>query len=242
MIEILPTTETDQLEFRLSGHITQAEYEAALVPAVEAALAKHDRVRVLVILDTGFTGLDMGAAWADTKMGLSHWRGFDRVAVVTDSSWIRVGTRAMAAIFPCPVQVFPAAELAAARDWQRAALGSINVAGLGGNAVQVAFHGKLAPEFYETLGPVLDAQIKDHGSLQLLLDLRDFDGWQGLSALGAHLKLARTHVADLQRIAVVADSAWVHMTERVIGGVVKAETKFFSADAFEAAKAWVTKV
>jgi hypothetical protein len=239
MIEILPTTETDQLEFRLSGHITQADYESALVPAVEAALAKHDRIRILVILDAEFTGLDMGAAWADTKMGLSHWRGFDRVAVVTDSSWIRVGTRAMAAIFPCPVQVFPSAELAAARVWLRAALGSIEVADLGGAAVQVSFHGKLAPEFYDTLGPALDARIKAQGALRLLLDLSDFDGWQGLSALGAHLKLVRTHVSEVQRIAVVADSAWVHMAERVIGGVVKAETRFFSPDALEAAKTWV---
>lgn len=242
MIEILPTSETDQLEFRLSGHIAQAEYESALVPAVEAALAQHDRIRVLVILDAGFTGLDMGAAWADTKMGLSHWRGFDRVAVVTESGWIRVGTRAMAALFPCPVQVFSGTEVAAARVWLRAALGSIAVAGLGGNAVCVSFHGKLAPEFYDDLAAALDAQIKDHGAMRLLLDLRDFDGWQGLSALGAHLKLARGHVSDMQRIAVVADSAWVHMAERVIGGVVTAETKFFSADAFEAAKAWVTRV
>lgn len=242
MIEILPTQETDQLEFRLSGQIRQAEYESALVPAVEAALAQHDRIRVLVILDAGFTGLDMGAAWADTKMGLSHWRGFDRVAVVTESSWIRVGTRAMAAIFPCPVQVFSGTEVAAARVWLRAALGSIEVAGLGGNAVCVTLHGKLAPEYYDTLGPALEAQIKDHGAMRLLLDLRDFDGWQGLSALGAHLKLVRSHVSAVQRIAVVADSAWVHMAERVIGGLVKAETKFFSPDAFEAAKAWVTKV
>jgi hypothetical protein len=242
MIDIIPTAETDQLEFRLTGQITQAEYESALVPAVESALAQHDRVRILVILAAGFTGLDMGAAWADTKMGLSHWRGFDRLAVVTDSSLIRVGSRALAAIFPCPVQVFPSGEAAAARLWLRAALGSIEVSGLGGNAVQVKFLGKLAPEFYTTLGEALDTQIKDHGAIRLLLDLRDFDGWQGLSALGAHLKLAHSHVADVQRIAILADSAWVHMAERVIGGVVKAETKFFSADAFEAAKAWVTKV
>jgi hypothetical protein len=240
MIDVLPSPEADQLEFRLSGQVTQAEYESALVPAVEAALAKHDQIRILVITEADFTGLDMGAAWADTKMGLSHWRGFDRVAVASDSAWIKTGTRAMAAIFPCPVQVFPLADLAAARLWLRAPLGAIEVVDLAGAAVQIKLIGKLAPEVYAGVGAALDAKIKRHNALRLLLDLRDFDGWQGLSALGAHLKLVRSHISEVQRIAILAESSWLHMAQRVVGSLIHAETKFFPADQVEAAKAWVT--
>jgi hypothetical protein len=27
---------------------------------------------------------------ADTKTGAHHWRGFERIAIVTDTEWIRV--------------------------------------------------------------------------------------------------------------------------------------------------------
>lgn len=240
MIDILTTSASDLIEIRLSGQITQPEYDAVIVPAIEKGLADHDRLRVLVLVDPGFTGVDMGAAWSDTKMGLSHWRGFDRIAVATDIGWMKVAVRAMAPVFPCPVQVFGATALDDARLWLRESLGTIHVTELGGAAVQIQLLGKLDPEAFARAQDGLSAHMRAHDGLRLLLDLREFDGWQGLSALAAHLQVARANVGAAERIALVGDKTWQRMAERVAARILDAETRFFEAGQFDAAKAWLT--
>jgi hypothetical protein len=239
MIELLPTASTHQLEFRFAGKVTQSDYDAVLVPAVKEALGEHDRIRVLAIMDEDFTGFDMGAMWADTQMGLSHWRGFDRVAVVTGKNWMTVGVRAFAPLAPCPLKAFDLSETDEARRWLRESLGTVHLKELGGGAVQVQLLGKLDPEAIANASESLSAHIREHGGFRLLLDLREFEGWQGLSALGAHLGLVRDHSGDAQRIAVVGKKGWQHMAQRVAGQVLRAETQFFDADQFDAAKSWV---
>ena len=86
----------------------------------------------------------------------------------------------------------------------------------------------------------LSAHIEKHGGLRLLLDLREFDGWQSVSALGAHLNIARIHAGTAQRISLVGDRAWQHMAERAANKVLSAETEFFEAKQYGAAKTWLT--
>ena len=241
MIELQQTSAPDQIEIRFSGHVSQSDYDSDLVPAIEKALTDCDQVRVLAIFDDGFKSFDMGAAWADTKMGLSHWRGFDRIAIATDSSWISIGTRALAPLFPCPVQVFSTSETEAARRWLRESLGSIHLTELGGKAIQLKLLGKLDPDAFRRAGEGLSAHIREHGGLRLMLDLREFDGWLGISALGAHLNVVRAHVGQAERIAMVGNKAWQHMAERAASKILSAETQFFDAENYEAAKAWLTE-
>jgi hypothetical protein len=241
MIEFSKTSSPDQFEIRFSGQVSQSDYEQSLVPALEAALAENDDIRVLAILDDSFTGFDLGAAWADTKTGLSHWRGFERIAVASDVGWVRVGVRAMAPLFPCPIQVFALSEVEQARRWLRESLGAIHVTELGGTAVQVQVMGTVDRNDFEHAQEGLSAHVRKTGGLRLLLDLREFGGWEGISALGAHLNVARAHAGEAERIAMVGDKAWQHMAQRVASKVLKAETRFFEAAQYEAAKVWVAR-
>lgn len=240
MIELLQTEAEDQLEVKFSGDVRQSDYEQVLIPAVETALAENDRIRLLAIFDTDFSGFDLGAAWADTKMGLSHWRGFDRVAVATDVGWIKIAMRAIAPVAPCPVQAFSLADADEARRWLRESLGSVHLTDIGGAAIQVQLLGQLDPEAINAAEARLSEHIRDRGGFRLLLDLRNFDGWQGLSALGAHFNLVRTHADDADRIAVVGDKTWQHMGQRVVKKVLNVEARFFEPAQFDAARVWLT--
>ena len=102
---------------RLSGTITQADYTQVLEPAVEASMAEGTKPSVLAVIGAGFQGYDMAAAWEDTKLGLAHWNGFERIAVCSDLGWLGTAVRAMALFLPYPVKVFPLAEEVTARDW-----------------------------------------------------------------------------------------------------------------------------
>ncbi|MFC3614860.1 STAS/SEC14 domain-containing protein [Lutimaribacter marinistellae] len=227
------------LEVEISGRLTAEEYETTLVPAVEAALAEHDRIRVVAILWQEFEGFDLGAAWADTKMGLSHWSGFDRIALVTDTGWIKGSARVFAPLMPCPVQVFELAEAEEARRWIRESLGAVHFVDLGGPGLMVQLVGKLEPAVIEAAEEDLEAEIRARDGFRLLLDLTEFDGWHGLSALMAHASLVRDHSGMVEKAAVVGDSAWQHMAQRVMSNFLKAETRFFDSTGIERAKKWL---
>jgi len=227
-------------EVLLSGKVTQADYDTALIPAIDKALETHDALRMLVITGPDFAGYDAGAAWADTKLGLTHWRGFDRLAVATDTGWIATGVRAMSPIMPCPVQVFALAETESARRWLRESLGAVHVRDLGGPALHIQLLGRPNPEDFKTAEADLDARLRERDGFRLLLDLRDFDGWQGLAAIAAHFNLAREHAPLVERAAIVGDQAWQHMAQKIASRFLKADVTYFPASAFDQARHWLT--
>ncbi len=240
MIEQIPTNDAGQLEFRFSGQITQGDYDAVMVPALEAALKQSDRVRVLALFDDSFSGYDMDAAWADTKLGLSHWRGFDRLAVATDTGWLRIAIHVGGAVLPCPVKVFKLSEEEDARRWLRESLGSVHLTEMDGGALHVQLMGQLDEESIRRAEDGIADHIRKTGGLKLMIDLREFDGWAGLSALAAHFNLVRENAPDADRIAILGRHAWQEMAERIFGRMLPGKTKFFDEDERATAEFWLT--
>jgi len=100
-----------------SGEVDAKDYETVLVPAIDSALRKHERIRVLYQLAPDFTGFTSGAMWDDSKLGLAHWKKWERVAVVTDVGWVAHATRMFAFLMPGQVKVFSNKEKADAVGW-----------------------------------------------------------------------------------------------------------------------------
>ncbi len=240
MITVHTNSDGSLIEVELSGEVTSADYATTLVPAIEAALKEHDSVRLLAIVTPEFKGYDLGAAWSDTKLGLSHWRGFDRIGVVADQGWVQTSIRLAAPILPCPVHVFGMDELEEARRWMRESLGSIHVTDLGGPCVQISLMGKLDSEEYSQAQTDLDALLRGRDGFRLLIDLREFDGWQGLTAMAAHFRLAAGHIGMLDRAAIVGDKSWQKMAQRMASHVLGTRTQYFPAEEFDEAKAWLS--
>jgi len=99
------------------GKVTKSDYEAILIPAAERAFQKHGKIRFYYRMGSEFLGLEPGAAWEDFKVGISHWQGWERVAVVTDVEWIRHAAGAFAFLMPAQVRAFPVSQEAEARGW-----------------------------------------------------------------------------------------------------------------------------
>ncbi|SFC05602.1 STAS/SEC14 domain-containing protein [Tropicimonas isoalkanivorans] len=239
MIEEITGRPEGTLEFRITGHVTSDDYDRVITPAIDRALEDGGRVRVLIQVGPGFEGYSPEAAWDDLKLGLRHWRGFDRIAMVTDTGWLRGAIRGMSFLMPCPVMVFGLDGLDDARRWLQESLGTVHVTEIGERQLQVALHGKLDTQSIADAETELNAFIARAGGLELLLDLRDFDGWQGLGALGEHFGLIRDHYRIPSRIAVVGDQSWQRLAEQVMSRFVDAEVKHYKAADFEAAKAWI---
>lgn len=238
MIEEISGLPGGTLGFKITGRVTGADYDDVLTPSVESAIAEYDRIKLLVQIGPGFEGYDLEAAWDDAKLGMRHWHGFERVAVVTDSKWVRVGMRTFGLLMPCPVQLFNLEEVDTARRWLAESLGSIHVM-QESDVVIVRLIGKLEPSAYDGVSKEIDTVMSRSTPVRLLLDLREFDGWSGLAALGDHLELVREHRRVPQRVAVVGDEAWQHLAERVMSRFINAETRYFDESDYDGAVAWV---
>jgi hypothetical protein len=117
MINVLADLPSNVVGFEAVGHISADDYRDVLEPAIAKALGVNDKLRLLYVLGEEFEGYSAGAAWQDTKLGISHWSAWERIAVVTDRAMVRDGVRAFAWMVPGEVRVFSIAEADRARSW-----------------------------------------------------------------------------------------------------------------------------
>lgn len=118
MIEVYPSPD-HVAAFGISGTLTAAEYER-VIAEVEAKLARHDRIGVLVDL-VGFEDVTAGAGWKDIRYSLGlmgNLRRFPREAVVSDKQWVRVLAGIADPLIPhVEIRAFGSAERDAAMAW-----------------------------------------------------------------------------------------------------------------------------
>lgn len=103
--------------FEASGHVSNADYKERLIPALEAAIAEHGKVRFLFVLGEKFEGYDPTAMWDDTLFGLRHLGDFQRIAIVTNDQLYGGAIRMFGPMMPGEIRVFPLSEKEAAKRW-----------------------------------------------------------------------------------------------------------------------------
>jgi len=117
MIENIETFPDNVVALIAKGQVTKKDYEQVVIPKVEAALKRHPKIRLYYELGSQFSGIDPGAAWEDTKVGIEHLTRWERAAVVTDVEWIRHMINAFRFLMPGHFRVFGTAQTSEARAW-----------------------------------------------------------------------------------------------------------------------------
>ncbi|MEO6152337.1 MAG: STAS/SEC14 domain-containing protein [Croceibacterium sp.] len=110
---------SDVIAIRARGIITSQDYREMLIPLVDQKLKTHDRLKFLFLLDQGFDSYSAAAAWDDARFGLSHWKDFSKIALVTDIVWIRHGVMIFAPLMRAEIQIFDVVEREKAETWIR---------------------------------------------------------------------------------------------------------------------------
>ena len=117
MVEKIPDLPSNVLGFSAKGKVTTNDYESVIIPEVEAMFSREGKVRFLYHLGDDFSGIEAAAAWDDTKLGLKHLAGWEKVALVSDVEWIRWALRIFGLAIPGHVRVFHNRELDEAKRW-----------------------------------------------------------------------------------------------------------------------------
>lgn len=103
--------------FEANGKVEAADYRDTLVPAIDAAIKEHGRVRLLYVLGSEFDGYSPAAMWDDAVVGTRDWSRWEKVAVVTDTEWVHATVHAFAWMVPGRIRLFPVSERDAAVAW-----------------------------------------------------------------------------------------------------------------------------
>lgn len=229
--------------FEADGIVTVDDYAERLVPAVERALEHGPRPRFMYVIGPRFEKFELGAAFADAKVGMRHFNDFERIAIVTDRDWIAHTAGAFGALMPCPVRTFEYDELEDAKTW--IAEPSTNEFHLDVERadsvaqIHVKLRGSLDREAEEQLIKAVKSGIGDAEELRVLVEASDFHGWSELRALWQHIRFIAGQRAKLERVAIVGDANWQRRLVTSAKHVLRIDAKFFDPGRLDEARAWL---
>ncbi len=107
------------IEITVNGRVTRADWEE-VAPRFEAFMNAHGTIRLIEVVEE-LDGFDTGMIWDGIKFDFKAVPHISHCAVVTDIAWMSPLTRAVGAVMPMKMRVFPLAEVQEAREWLTAA-------------------------------------------------------------------------------------------------------------------------
>jgi SpoIIAA-like len=241
MIETYPDVPAGIDAVRAVGTVSREDYDAVVVPMLDAAAREGRRLRLLCVVDEDFRGLTPDAAWADLKLGLAAMRNLEGCAVVSDLAWVRQTTALSAFFLPGHVRVFGAGERDEALQWLESLPGRLATARVDPDAgvVVVDVGQALRREDVEVIASAVDGWLADHADLPgLVLHAPSFPGWENVGALVQHLRFVGGHQRKIDRVALAVDGQPVGIAARIAGTLLHPEVRQFGSAELDAAIAW----
>lgn len=100
--------------------------------------------------------------------------------------------------------------------------------------------GALSEADFDYAANLVDQYLEDHATLRgLIVNSRDFPGWNSFAALVQHLRFVRDHQRQIKRVALVTDSVVGKLGEKLADHFIAAEIKSFPFDDMTEAAQWV---
>ena len=108
------------------------------------------------------------------------------------------------------------------------------------NCIGFRISGKVTAEDYDTLLPKLDQAIETHGSINILVLMEEFAGWEGMDAAKADFRFGKDQYRQVEKAAFISDKKWMEWSVKIMDPFTRrTEEKFFEPEQMEEAWAWV---
>ena len=108
------------------------------------------------------------------------------------------------------------------------------------NILVVVPHGPLETADFEQFASQMEPLTASAGKVRgVMIDAQSFPGWRNPGAFLAHLKFVVDHHRQIERIAMVTDSALLRTLPRIAALLVKPDIRSFAQDEKARALAWL---
>lgn len=109
-----------------------------------------------------------------------------------------------------------------------------------GTVVTLVFKDTLKKEDYDHFVPQIEKIMESRDKINLLIILKDFNGLTA-GALWEDAKFGIRHFDDIQRLAIVGDTAWQKAMLSFVKPFTRAEVKYFNLSSLEQAENWINE-
>ena len=117
MIEVLSGFPEYVVAVRVHDKATDKDNDNVLIPAIQAAFTRDDKISLYYELASDFEGIDFTAALEDMGVGVAYLSRWSRIAFVSDHEGFSHAIELLRFLLPCPVKVFGLNETDAAKSW-----------------------------------------------------------------------------------------------------------------------------
>jgi len=98
----------------------------------------------------------------------------------------------------------------------------------GGNILRVRVTGKLTSQDYSEFAPDFERLVRQRGKLRLLVELRDFHGWDA-GALWQDVKFDLKHFNNIERVAILGETKAHERMAAFCRHFTRAEVRYFAS-------------
>jgi len=100
--------------------------------------------------------------------------------------------------------------------------------------------GPLSEDDFLRLAAGVDEYLESHDALKgLLIQVKEFPGWESLSGFIQHMKFIKGHHERIAKVALVSDSKLASIAPHIANHFIAAGVKRFKYDDADAALTWL---
>ncbi|MEK6443442.1 STAS/SEC14 domain-containing protein [Pseudonocardia sp. T1-2H] len=103
--------------FEAHGDVDDDDFEEIVAPVLRREIADGRKVRLLYLLGPQLRDYEGDAVKEEMKFAARHATAYERVAIVSDESWLRPALRVLSVLVPGQLRGFPVAQLESAKAW-----------------------------------------------------------------------------------------------------------------------------
>jgi hypothetical protein len=89
MVELLDGFPPHVAAYRATGEVNKDEYERVVMARVDEVAAQFGKINFLVLMQTDFQNYSLPAFIDYLKVSFEHFTKWERMAIVTDQTWVR---------------------------------------------------------------------------------------------------------------------------------------------------------
>ena len=109
-----------------------------------------------------------------------------------------------------------------------------------GKILDIHVSGKLVKADYEHFVPEFERILGRQGKLRVLFDMSGFHGWEA-GAMWEDFKFDIRHFADIERLAMVGDKKWQHVSATFFKPFTDATIRYFDEANSAEARKWLSE-
>jgi SpoIIAA-like len=117
MLKPMSDMPTGTIGFEAYGDVDDDDFEEVVAPVLRREIAAGRKVRLLYLLGPQLDDFDADMVKEEMKFAARHTTAYERVAIVSDESWLRPALRMMSILVPGRLRAFPVAQLQSAKTW-----------------------------------------------------------------------------------------------------------------------------